>query len=91
MNPHTLMILQHQFNQTKQHTGPPTPPLFFPLGPGGVESESGSRLGEGRRRCRQAAWDEGWRGHFKIPVGMVVRGGRRQYSRHFDVFAFLVF
>jgi len=51
---------------------------------GDVQSESRSRMGEGSRRCRMAAWDKpikGWGGvhkeHFQIPVGMVVRGGRR--------------
>ena len=29
--------------------------------PGGVYSESRSRMGEGRRRCRVSAWDRGWR------------------------------
>jgi len=39
-------------------------------------------MGEGKRRCRSGPWDEGTRGvhkgHFHIPAGMVVRGGRRQ-------------
>jgi len=39
-------------------------------------------MGEGKRRRRSAPWDEGTRGvhkgHFHIPAGMVVRGGRRQ-------------
>jgi len=39
-------------------------------------------MGEGRRRCRSGPWDEGtggvYKGHFHIPAGMVVRGGRRQ-------------
>jgi len=39
-------------------------------------------MGEGRRRCRRASWDEGaegvHKGHFHIPAGIVVRGGRRQ-------------
>jgi len=37
-------------------------------------------MGEGRRRCRRAAWDEEGGdkyGHFQIPAGMVVRSGRR--------------
>jgi len=37
---------------------------------------------EGKRRCRSGPWDEGTRGvyqgHFHIPAGMVVVGGRRQ-------------
>ena len=39
-------------------------------------------MGEGKRRCRRASQDKGARGvhkgHFHIPGGMVVRGGRRQ-------------
>jgi len=38
-------------------------------------------MGEGRRRGPRAAWvqEEGGehKGHFQIPAGMVVRGGRR--------------
>jgi len=37
---------------------------------------------EGKRRFRSGLWDEGTggvhKGHFQIPAGMVVRGGRRQ-------------
>jgi len=29
------------------------------LGTGGISSEWGLRMGEGMRRCRRAAWDEG--------------------------------
>jgi len=50
--------------------------------PAVTQSESGSRMGEGKRRCRSGPWDEGaggvHKGHFYIPAGMVVRGGRRQ-------------
>ena len=39
-------------------------------------------MGEGKRRCRRASQDKGaggvHKGHFHIPAGMVVRGGRRQ-------------
>ena len=39
-------------------------------------------MGEGKRRCRRASQDKGaggvHKGHFHIPGGMVVRGGRRQ-------------
>jgi len=49
---------------------------------GGVYSESGSRMGEGKQRCRKGPWyqvTEGvQKGHFRIPAGMVLRGGRRQ-------------
>jgi len=55
--------------------------LCPPLGPGGGQSESGSQMGEERRKCRRAIWDEGaegvHKGYFHIPAGMVVRGGRR--------------
>ena len=41
-------------------------------------------MGEGTRRCRSGPWDEGTggvhEGHFNIPAGMVVRGGRRPYA-----------
>jgi len=47
-----------------------------------VQSESGSRMGEGRRRCRNGPWDERaggvHKGHFHIPAVMVERGGGRQ-------------
>ena len=56
--------------------------VSFFLALGGVWSESGSRMGEGKRRCRSGPWDEGaggvHKGHFHIPAGMVVWGGRRQ-------------
>jgi len=36
--------------------------------------------------CRFAVWGKRWRGghmgHFQVPVGMVVRGGRRQFICH---------
>jgi len=39
-------------------------------------------MGEGKQRFRSGPWDEGaggvHKGHFYIPAGMVVRGGRRQ-------------
>ena len=39
-------------------------------------------MGEGKRRCRRVSQDKGaggvHKGHFHIPGGMVVRGGRRQ-------------
>jgi len=49
---------------------------------GGVLSESGSRMGEGKRRYHSGPWDK-WaggvhKGHYHILAGMVVRGGRRQ-------------
>ena len=50
----------------------------------GVQSESGSRMGEGRRRCHRGPWDGGagginpLQGNFHNQAGMVVRGGRRQ-------------
>jgi len=40
-------------------------------------------MGEGRRRSRVAVWGRGvHKGHFQLPVGMVVRGGRRQFICH---------
>jgi len=36
--------------------------FFSPLGSGGVYSESGSRMGEVRRRCWTASWVSGWGG-----------------------------
>jgi len=49
---------------------------------GGVQSDSGSRMGEEKRRCRSGPWDDGaggvHKGHFHIPAGMVVKGGMRQ-------------
>ena len=56
---------------------------FYCCALGGVLSESGSRMGEGKRRCRSGPWDEGaagvQKGHFHIPAGMVVRRvGRRE-------------
>ena len=39
-------------------------------------------MGQGKRRCRRALRDKGaggvHKGHFHIPAGKVVRGGRRQ-------------
>ena len=39
-------------------------------------------MGEGRRRCRSAPQDKGaggvHKGHFHIPGGMVVRGGKEE-------------
>ena len=56
-------------------------------------------MGEGKRKCRSGPWDEGTggvhKGHFHIPAGMVVRGGRmcqpelcanRRYIRHREAF-----
>jgi len=44
------------------------------------------RMGEGRRRFSVAVWGRRWRGrrrgHFKVPCGIVVRGGRRQPICH---------
>jgi len=46
------------------------------------QSESKSRMREARQRCCVAAWGREWRGvhsgHFQVPCGMVVRGGKRQ-------------
>jgi len=43
-------------------------------------------MGEGKRRCRSAPRDKGaggvHKGHFHIPAGIVVRGGRRQFICH---------
>jgi len=52
------------------------------------QSESKLRIGEGRRRCRVPGWGRTrrWRGmykgHFQVPRGMAVRGGRRQSACH---------
>jgi len=41
---------------------------------------------EGMQRCRVAAWCKGWRGvhrgHFQVPIGMVLNGGGRQSICH---------
>ena len=50
------------------------------------QSESKSRMGEGRRRCRVTVLGRRWRGvhrgHFQVPGGMEIRGGRRQSTCH---------
>jgi len=43
-------------------------------------------MGEGMRRCCVAAWGKGLRGvhrgNFQVPIGMMVRVGRRQSICH---------
>jgi len=49
-----------------------------------VQSESGSRMGEGKQRYCSGPWDEGaggvHKGYFHIPAGMVVSGEGSPYA-----------